>query len=113
MPTWKTIGNAQFPLLCVAHKIPNPLVEHRFHPTREWRFDYAWPAELVALEVEGGIFSKDGKQSAHRSISGILRDIEKYSEAACLGWRILRVIPDDLQNQKTMDRIRRALLWQR
>ena len=28
--------------------------EYRFHPTRKWRFDYAWPENKIALEVEGG-----------------------------------------------------------
>lgn len=33
---------------------PEFVREHRFHPTRRWRFDFAWPDEKVALEVEGG-----------------------------------------------------------
>lgn len=31
------------------------VAEHRFHPFREWRFDYAIPELKIALEVEGGI----------------------------------------------------------
>ena len=31
--------------------------EYRFHPTREWRFDFAIPAAHVAIEVEGGVWN--------------------------------------------------------
>lgn len=30
--------------------------EYRFHPAREWRFDFAIPDCRVAIEVEGGAF---------------------------------------------------------
>lgn len=30
------------------------VAEYRFHPFREWRFDYAIPELKIALEVEGG-----------------------------------------------------------
>ena len=28
--------------------------EYRFHPARRWRFDVAWPAQRIAVEVDGG-----------------------------------------------------------
>ena len=31
--------------------------EFSFHPERRWRFDYAWPALKVALEIHGGVFT--------------------------------------------------------
>jgi very-short-patch-repair endonuclease len=42
---------------------------------------------MVAVECEGGIYTRQ----AHGSISGILRDIEKYNAATSLGWRVFRV----------------------
>lgn len=54
---------------------------------RDWRFDFAWPEQMVAVECEGGIYTRQ----AHGSISGILRDIEKYNAATSLGWRVFRV----------------------
>ncbi len=36
---------------------PAPKREFRFHPTRQWRFDFAWERERVAVELEGGAMS--------------------------------------------------------
>lgn len=104
-----------FEKLLISLKMPAPVREHRFHKTRQWRFDYAWPDELLALEVEGGIYGhkkKDGSRSrvgAHSSVTGILRDIEKYNAAAADGWRILRVTPDQLLKVETLDLIKKSL----
>lgn len=85
-----------------------PVVEFEFHPEHKYRFDYCWPAVKVALEVEGGLFGgKDAKgrqyKGAHSSISGMLRDLAKYNGAAIHGWRVLRVTPDQLFTQGTVD----------
>ena len=103
----------------VQHNLPAPTPEFPFHPERNWRFDFAWPGARVALEIEGGIFGGvdpvTGRpyKGAHASVSGILRDMEKYSEGACLGWRIIRVLPAKLTTQPTVDLVRRALKWPR
>jgi hypothetical protein len=102
-----------------AAKLPMPKPEWRFHSTRKWRMDYAWPAfdwnptgEIepvecggLALEVEGAVWI----QGRHTRGSGFVKDMEKYNEAAALGWRILRVQPKQLCAPATMDLIRRAL----
>lgn len=72
--------------------LPPPLQEFRFAAPRRWRFDYAWLSAKVALEVEGGIWTG----GRHTRGKGYLKDIEKYSEAAILGWCVLRVTPKDL-----------------
>ena len=76
----------------VAAGLPQPVTEHQFHTERRWRLDLAWPAQRIALEVEGGVYTG----GAHGSISGILRDIEKYNAATVLDWHILRVLPSSL-----------------
>ena len=63
---------------------------------------------MIALEVEGGVYggkASNGRRykGAHASISGMLRDIEKYNQAAVCGWRVLRVTPDQLFTQRTVD----------
>ena len=58
--------------------IPNWIAEYRFHPDRQWRFDFAWPLEKVAVEIEGLLF--DGK-ARHQTVSGFLGDAEKYEAA--------------------------------
>ena len=40
---------------CAAFSLPPPVAEHRFHETRRWRFDFAWPDHRVALEIAGGV----------------------------------------------------------
>ncbi len=94
-----------FPVLCVSEGLPKPTKEHRFHDSRKWRFDYAWIEDRVALEVEGGIWTK----GRHTRGAGYLKDMEKYSEAAVLGWRVLRVTPATLTQPETFDLLRRAI----
>ncbi len=41
-------------------QLPEPRPEYRFHPTRLWRFDYAWPQERLAVEFDGGQWLQHG-----------------------------------------------------
>ena len=77
---------------CKALKLPMPEAEYRFHPTRKWRFDWAFPANMLAVEIEGGVWTR----GRHTRGSGFKGDMEKYNEAAIMGWRILRFTPDEL-----------------
>jgi hypothetical protein len=78
--------------------LPEPVPELRFHPTRKWRFDYAWPEWLVALEVDGGVWTR----GRHTRGAGWLKDTEKLNEAAARGWRLLRTTPDQLCSAATL-----------
>ena len=95
--------------LCEAKGIPAPTPEYRFTELRKWRMDYAWPQQKVSLEVNGGIFAR-GKMG-HTSGTGALRDMEKNTEAACLGWRVLYTTPQELCDDRTFNRIRAALSY--
>lgn len=66
--------------------LPVPVTEHRFHPERKFRLDFAWEAQKVAVEVEGATWVK----GAHSSGAGIQRDCEKSNLALLAGWRVLR-----------------------
>ena len=72
--------------------LPAPVREHRFHPVRRWRFDYAWIDHKVALEVEGGVWTG----GHHTRGVGFLGDVEKYNAAVLAGWRVVRVVPGKL-----------------
>lgn len=85
--------------------LPTPITEHRFHPVRKWRFDYAWPDRKIALEVEGGMWSG----GRHNHASGFFKDMEKYNAAACLGWRVLRVTPKAVGTLITAQLVREAM----
>lgn len=81
--------------------------EVQFDPKRKWRFDFtiARPGARVALEVEGGVWTN----GRHTRGSGFKKDMEKYNRAAVLGWRILRVTPDELCMQETVEMVKEAL----
>ena len=94
-----------FALHWMPYGIPVPEAEYRFHPERKWRFDYAWPDKLVALEIEGGAWT----QGRHFRGAGAKSDMEKYNEAAMMGWRVLRVTPDDATSARCAGMLVRAL----
>jgi very-short-patch-repair endonuclease len=72
-----------------ARGLPTPEREHRFDPVRRWRFDFAWPAFLVAAEVEG-VLPEGGR---HQRMAGFEADADKYNAAAAAGWCVLRFTP--------------------
>lgn len=61
-----------------------PEQQYRFHASRKWRFDYAWPAMKLAVEIDGG------QWIAHGGRHNTDGDREKLNAAAVLGWRVLR-----------------------
>jgi len=78
----------------------DPVRQYRFDQDRKWVFDFAFPHRRVAVEIEGGIFQrKDGKPTGHRSITGIMRDMEKYNHAGWAGWRVIRFHVADLEKR--------------
>jgi hypothetical protein len=71
--------------------LPKPVIEYKFHPTRKWRFDIAWPELMLAVEVEGGTW---GKKSRHTTGSGFEGDCLKYAESMKLGYDVYRCTGD-------------------
>ncbi len=69
--------------------LPPPEREYRFHPRRRWRFDFAWPRYMLAVEVDGGIYSR----GRHVRGGGFERDAEKRNAAVIAGWRVLHFTP--------------------
>ena len=62
-----------------------PVREFRFCE-RRYRLDFAWPAQAVAVECEGGIW----QQGRHTRGKGFEDDCKKYNRATADGWRIFR-----------------------
>ena len=81
--------------------------EFRFHPERRWRSDWRVKATRILIEFEGGLFSK-GK-GGHSSVTGIHRDIDKYNEAALLGWTVIRITPKHVVSGQALQWVERAL----
>lgn len=69
-------------------KLPIPAREYRFHPTRLWRFDFAWLDLKLAVEVEGVVWQ--GKGGRHQRADGLTKDCQKYGAAMELGWDVYR-----------------------
>lgn len=78
-------GECAFELHCRAEKL-HPLREYHFHPTRKFRFDFAFIAEKIGVEIEGGTWMA----GRHSRGKGFEDDCRKYAEATLLGWRVLR-----------------------
>lgn len=98
---------ALFCKLLAREGVAPPVGEYLFAHPRKWRFDFAWPDQKVALEVDGGIWIKGGGR--HTRGSGWLKDTEKLNTAASLGWRLLRTTPSGLHDLETIALIRRTL----
>lgn len=88
--------------------LPAPQTEYRFHPTRRWRFDFAWPDAALALEVDGGVFLAGGGR--HTRGAGYRADCEKFAEAAIANWRVIRCLPDQVTDGTAVQWVTRALI---
>lgn len=85
--------------------LPEPVTEHQFHPVRKWRFDWAWPAHMVAVEIDGGTWSG----GRHVRGKGYEDDCVKINEATLLGWKVIRVTTKMVADGRALDFIERAL----
>ena len=94
-----------FETACRAHKIPPPTREVQFCDARRWRFDFAWPDRMLALEIDGGAWA----HGRHTRGAGFIGDMEKINEAQILGWTVLRCTPDDVQTGAVFALIARAI----
>lgn len=91
--------------------LPEPAQEYHFHKKRRWRFDLAWPDQMVACEVEGGVWmqTETGRGKGHAHPIRFTEDCEKYSEAAVAGWRLIRATPEQVKSGQAADWLSRTL----
>jgi very-short-patch-repair endonuclease len=88
-----------------AAQLPTPQRELKFHPSRKWRFDFAFPTHMLAVEVEGGVWTG----GRHTRGKGFTDDCEKYNQAALLGWRVLRFPADTIKSGEALRMIEECL----
>jgi very-short-patch-repair endonuclease len=81
-----------------AYRLPRPEREYKFHPVRRWKFDFAFPRHMVAVECEGGVWI----QGRHNRGAGFIGDLEKYNEATRLGWDVYRFTGQDVSRGKAV-----------
>lgn len=101
-----------FALHVRAFKLPHPQIQFRFYPGRKFQSDFAWPNLKILVELEGGIWRRNEHGNfagAHSFPGNILRDIEKQSLAASLGYLVFRFTGDDIKSLKAIKMIQEAI----
>jgi very-short-patch-repair endonuclease len=102
-------GESKLEALFAAHLrvtgLAAPIREYRFHPKRRWRTDFAWPAEKLLVEIEGGHWSG----GRHTRGAGYEKDMEKYNAAVLLGYRVLRFTGRMVREGIALEQTRLAL----
>lgn len=88
-----------------AYRLVVPEREYRFHSTRRWRFDFAWPNVKLAVEVEGATWTN----GRHTRGAGYESDCEKYNTATLAGWKVLRFTSSMVKSGMAIQIIKQAL----
>ncbi len=65
-----------------AAELPAPECQYKFHGSRKWKADFAWPCYRVIAEVNGGTYQHMG----HTTGAGVHRDYEKQNAAQLMGY---------------------------
>lgn len=73
--------------------LPEPKREYKFHPSRKWRLDIAWPDQKVAVECHGNVWA-----GRHTRGIGFNQDREKMNEAQLAGWLLLEFSSTQIDN---------------
>ena len=73
--------------------------EYQAIPGRRFRFDFCWVKERLAVEIQGGTYSR----GAHARPLGIKRDYEKGNLAVQFGWRVLQFDADMVKSGQALD----------
>jgi very-short-patch-repair endonuclease len=90
---------------------PPPVREHRPIPGRRYACDLAFPAELLAVEVDGGAWIPGGGR--HSRGKGFENDAEKASLLAGLGWRVVRGTTGQVKRGEVARWVLAALAYRR
>ncbi len=78
--------------------LPRPIMQHRFHQVRKWRWDFCWPEQKLAVEIQGGSFVGGG----HNRGAQQQKDYEKQRVAVALGWRVLPFNTIDMKDPEAV-----------
>ena len=73
--------------------------EYQAIPGRRYRFDFCWVKERLAVEIQGGTYSR----GAHARPLGIKRDYEKGNLAVQFGWKVLQFDADMVKSGQALE----------
>ena len=88
--------DAVLQMLLTERGLPIPVREWQFDEHRKYRFDYAFPEQKIAIEVQGGRWMRRG---AHNTGHAIARDCNKSNLAQTQGWIVICVFPETLREK--------------
>lgn len=74
---------------------------------RKWRFDFAWPAQRLCVEIDGGNRMVRNGVAVGRHTSE--KDAEKLNTAATMGWRVLRYTPRQVKRGDALQGVLNAI----
>ena len=79
--------------------------EYQGIPGRRFRFDFAWPEHKLAVEIDGGTWTR----GRHVRPTGYAKDCEKMNLAQLEGWRVLRFTTEMVRDGTAVHMTQRAL----
>lgn len=83
------------------------IVQESTGKKREWKMDIALLDWKINIEFEGGVWSKGG----HVRGKIYTDNCDKYTQATCLGWFVLRYTTEQAQNFiNVLNDIRRCII---
>lgn len=78
--------------------------EIAFAKPRRWRFDFIFPGQFVAVELEGGSYT-----GGHKRGKAYESDCDKHNAAMDLGWKVYRFTPAHVEDGRALAVIKAAL----
>lgn len=106
----KSLLDAQIVAYCEQKGYPAPVhgdarAELKFHPTRKWRWDYAFVKPKIAVEVHGSTWAA----GRHTRGGGFAADREKMVEGQLLGWLVIECTYQQIESGQLWDWLDRAM----
>lgn len=83
----------EFLLQLEAARVPHPECQHPVIKQRKWRWDFAWPSVLLAVEIDGG-----GWAGRHLRPKGYVAACRKCNVGALRGWAVLHGTRDMIRS---------------
>lgn len=90
---------------CASDLAEIPEREYVFARPRRYRWDFAFVARKIAVEIDGAIWT----QGRHTRGAGVESDMRKANLGVSLGWRIYRFSPAMVNNGEAINAIKEAL----
>ncbi len=91
--------------LSVIKRMPDREYQFAKEEGRRWRFDFAWPEQKVAAEINGGTWTN----GRHNRGSSMAKEYEKLNHASLGGWRVFQFTTEMVLSGTAIDMIVTAL----